>query len=163
MQKFLWQRWRHVELPMHTWIVTLSLSCCHCHVLLFHQHFFTILKLGEDDTCTFCKTHKEDLSHLFWTCEKTTDFWTKLKFWLINCKAVPEDYDQNIATVLGLRPDKTKFKKHKFLAAECKILCILYKQLKSILSKDFIIPLCSIVLTHKFVIIFSLLFGCHIY
>ena len=77
----------------------------------------------EDDTCTFCKTHKEDLSHLFWTCEKTTDIWKKLKLWLINCKAVPEDYDQNIATVLGLRPDKTKFKKQIiFFSAECKIL-----------------------------------------
>ena len=39
----------------------------------------TILKLGEDDTCAFCKTHKEDLSHFFWTCEKTTDFWKKTK------------------------------------------------------------------------------------
>ena len=68
------------------------------------------MKLGEDDTCTFCKTHKEDLCHLFWTCEKTNDFWKKLKLWLIGCKAVPDDYDQNIATVLGLRPDKTKFK-----------------------------------------------------
>ena len=38
-------------------------------------------------------------------------FWKRLKLWLINCKAVPEDYGQNIATVLGLRPGKTKFKK----------------------------------------------------
>ena len=60
----------------------------------------------EDDTCTFCKTHKEDLSHLFWTCEKTTNFWKKLKLWLISYKAVLEDYD-----LLGLRPDKTKCKK----------------------------------------------------
>ena len=69
------------------------------------------------NTFLFAILKLEDLSHLFRTCEKTTNFLKKLKLLLISCRTVIEDYHQNIAMVLGLRPDKTIYITDQFLSA----------------------------------------------
>ena len=38
--------------------------------------------IGENYICTICRTEKESLIHLFWSCSKTSRFWQGLMKWL---------------------------------------------------------------------------------
>jgi len=54
---------------------------------LLHRHLATndfLKKIGirENDICTFCRTKKESLFHLFWLCSETSCFWQGFMKWL---------------------------------------------------------------------------------
>ena len=44
--------------------------------LTTNTFLYKVIKLKENDKCTFCQTYKEDLIHLFWNCKYTVIFWT---------------------------------------------------------------------------------------
>ena len=50
-------------------------------------------KIGvkEDGKCTFCHDEKEDLTHLFWKCQKTKNFWDNFSMWLQSCQILHPD------------------------------------------------------------------------
>ena len=69
-------------------------------------------KLGLVDSWkwTFCQDETEKLLHLFWECEKTQSFWNSLFTWLQSCQMKTNDKPSHVATTLGLRLDKSKYK-----------------------------------------------------
>ena len=73
--------------------------------LTTNTFLYKVLKLKENDKCTFCQTNKEDLIHLSWSCKYTVIFWTLLKLWLTDRKFLHKDHNFNIEVVLDLRPD----------------------------------------------------------
>ena len=40
------------------------------------------MKLVDDDLCTFCKSSPEDISHVYYDCPCTQEFWQKLEDFL---------------------------------------------------------------------------------
>ena len=45
------------------------------HRRLATNDFLNKLGIRENDICTFCRTEKESLFHLFWSCSETSCFW----------------------------------------------------------------------------------------
>ena len=79
--------------------------------LTTNTFLYKVLKLKENDKCTFSQTYKEDLIHLFWSCKYTVIFWTLLKLCLINHKILHKDHNFNIEVQCSLgsqRPDTLK-------------------------------------------------------
>ena len=76
--------------------------------LTTNTFLYKVLKLKENDKCTYCQTYKEDLIHHFWSCKYTAIFWTLLKLWLIDRKILHKDHNFSIEVPLGLRPDTSK-------------------------------------------------------
>ena len=52
------------------------------HRRLATNDFLHKIGIGEDDICTFCRTEKESLFHLFWSCSETSCFWQGFMKWL---------------------------------------------------------------------------------
>ena len=72
--------------------------------------FLQKIGLKESDKCSFCGVELETLNHLFWDCDETQCFWSKVVAWLKECKVVQESYILEITTALGLRPDTSNLK-----------------------------------------------------
>ena len=66
----------------------------------------------EDGKCTFCLDEKEDLTHLFWKCQKTKNFWDNFSIRLQSCQILQPDSYLDMTTALGLTPDSSSFKLH---------------------------------------------------
>ena len=45
------------------------------HRRLATNDFLNKIGIRENDICTFCRTEKESLFHLFWSCSETSCFW----------------------------------------------------------------------------------------
>ena len=73
-------------------------------------HFFVLFK--EHGKCTFCHEEKEDLTHLFWKCQKTKNFWDNFSIWLQSCQILQPGSYLDMTTALGLMPDSSSFKFH---------------------------------------------------
>ena len=52
------------------------------HRRLATNDFLNKIGIRDDDICTFCRTEKETLSHLFWSCCETSCFWQGFMKWL---------------------------------------------------------------------------------
>ena len=72
--------------------------------------FLQKIGLKESGKCSFCGVELETLTHLFWDCDETQCFWSKVVAWLKECKVVQESYILEITTALGLRPDTSNLK-----------------------------------------------------
>ena len=72
--------------------------------------FLQKIGLKESGKCSFCGVELETLTHLFWDCDETQCFWSKVVVWLKECKVVQESYILEITTALGLRPDTLNLK-----------------------------------------------------
>ena len=70
--------------------------------------------LREDDICTFCRTEKESLFHLFWSCSETSCFWQGFMKWLAEnqIKVKSELFTPDI--IIGLRSDTLSNTKQYF-------------------------------------------------
>ena len=80
---------------------------------LLHQTLATnttLVKMGykDDPYCTFCHKETENITHLFWFCNRTELFWKNLIFCLKNNDFVDHNYTLHKFIVLGLRPDTSK-------------------------------------------------------
>jgi hypothetical protein len=45
----------------------------------------TLIKIKDNDVCTFCESHVETLLHLFVNCDCITQLWEELRQWLVSC------------------------------------------------------------------------------
>ena len=72
--------------------------------------FLQKIGLKESGNCSFCGVELETLTHLFWDCDETQCFWSKVVAWLKECKVVQESYILEATTALGLRPDTSNLK-----------------------------------------------------
>ena len=52
------------------------------HRRLATNDFLNKIGIRENDICTFRRTEKESLFHLFWTCSETSSFWRDFMKWL---------------------------------------------------------------------------------
>ena len=72
--------------------------------------FLQKIGLKESGNCSFCGVELGTLIHLFWDCDETQFFWSKVVAWLKGCKVVQESSILKITTALGSRPDTSNFK-----------------------------------------------------
>ena len=66
----------------------------------------------QDGKCTFCRDENEDLTHLFWKCQKTNIFRDNFSIWLQSCQILPPGSYLDMTTALGLTPDSSSVKVH---------------------------------------------------
>ena len=52
------------------------------HKRLATNDFLNKIGIRENEICTFCRTEKESLFHLFWSCSETSCFWRGFTKWL---------------------------------------------------------------------------------
>ena len=71
--------------------------------------FLTKINIKQDPSCSFCRSHHENLIHLFWDCEEVAAFWENVTGKLKQCNLLLTNYRRNISIYLGLRPDTSKF------------------------------------------------------
>lgn len=75
------------------------------HRRLATNDFLNKIGIRENDICTFCRTEKESLFHLFWSCSGTSCFWRGFTKWLAENQI---KLKSNIFTpdiIIGLRSD----------------------------------------------------------
>lgn len=75
------------------------------HRRLATNDFLNKIGIRENDICTFCRTEKESLFHLFWSCSETSCFWRGFTKWLAENQI---KLKSNIFTpdiIIGLRSD----------------------------------------------------------
>jgi len=72
--------------------------------------FLQKIGLKESGNCSFCGVELKTLTHLFWDCEETQFFGSKVVAELKECKVVQQSYIIEMMTALGLRPDTSSFK-----------------------------------------------------
>ena len=79
------------------------------HRILPTNFFLTKIGIRQDPNCCFCSNAPENLIPLFWYCTKVKLFWKNLTDKLLNFELIPRNYPKDIAVLLGLRPDTSKF------------------------------------------------------
>ena len=79
------------------------------HRILPTNLFLTKIGIKQDPHCTFCSNAPENLIHLFWHCTKVKLFWKDLTDKLFDCEFIPREYTKDMAILLGLKPDNSKF------------------------------------------------------
>ena len=52
------------------------------HRRLATNDFLNKIGIRENDICTFCRSEKESVFHLFWSCSETSSFWRDFMKWL---------------------------------------------------------------------------------
>ena len=52
------------------------------HRRLATNDYLNKIGIRDNDICTFCRTEKESLFHLFWSCIETSCFWQDFIKWL---------------------------------------------------------------------------------
>ena len=88
--------WRNVLQAANT--CTTSSKLIDFNFRFLHRRLPTnsyLQKIGvkEDGKCTFCHDEKEDLTHLFWKCQKNKNFWDNFSIWLQSCQILqPRSY-----------------------------------------------------------------------
>ena len=84
------------------------------HRRLATNDFPNKIGIRENDICTFCRTEKESLFHLFCSCSETSFFWQGFKRWLAENQI---KLKSNIFTpdiIIGLRSDTLSNTKQYF-------------------------------------------------
>ena len=107
--------WRNVFQAANT--CTTSSKLIDFNFRFLHRRLPTnsyLQKIGvkEDGKCTFCHDEKEDLTHLFWKCQKTKNFSDNFSIWLQSCQILQPGSYLNMTTAFGLTPDSSSFKLH---------------------------------------------------
>ena len=80
------------------------------HRRLATNDFLKKVGIKDNDLCSFCKTEKESLIHLFWSCRVVSTFWQNFKELLVSQNLALRTYNLSLNIALGLRPDKSKNK-----------------------------------------------------
>ena len=79
------------------------------HRILPTNLFLTKIGIEQDPNCSICSNAPKNLIHLFWHCTKVKLFWKNLTDKLLDFELIPRNYAKDIAVLLGLRPDTSKF------------------------------------------------------
>ena len=69
--------------------------------LPINSYLFKI-KIKDNKNCSFCKMQKEEIIHLFWSCEHVTLLWKRTEEMLKRHNIVSRNFNINITTALGL-------------------------------------------------------------
>ena len=93
------------------------------HWRLATNDFRNKVGIGENDICTFCRTEKESLFHLFWSCSETSSFWQGFMKWLAENQIKIKSEILTPGIIIGLRSDTLSNTKQYFyfLVARCYI------------------------------------------
>ena len=75
------------------------------HRRLATNDYLKKIGLREDDNCTFCKSEKESLEHLFWHCRESCLFWEGFQKLLSKHQVTVKANNYPLALVLGLITD----------------------------------------------------------
>ena len=67
--------------------------------------FLNKIGIRENDICTFCRTEKESLFHLFWSYSETSSFWRDFMKWLAKNQMKVKSEILTPDIILGLRSD----------------------------------------------------------
>jgi len=87
------------------------------HRRLATNDFLKKVGIKDNDLCSFCKTEKESLIHLFWSCRVVSTFWQNFKELLVSQNLALRTYNLSLNIVLGLRPDTSQKLNFNFLVA----------------------------------------------
>ena len=81
------------------------------------------IKIKNSESCTFCKTQKEDIIHLFWHCERVASLWNRIEIMIKQLNIVSNSFNLDIVTALGL---KKSISKEKFILSFCYLVARYY-------------------------------------
>ena len=74
------------------------------HKRLSTNSYLYKIKIKNIESCTFCKTQKEDIIHLFWYCDQVASFWNRIEIMIKQQNiAVSNNFNFDIVKVLGKR------------------------------------------------------------
>ena len=86
------------------------------HKKLPTNSFLYKINIKDTENCSFCKTQKEEIIHLFWNCEHVTLLWNSIETMLKQQNIVPINFSIDIAIALGLKQSLSKI---NFLLSSC--------------------------------------------
>ena len=69
--------------PFNVTSYPLWFQICINHNILVTNKLLYQMKTNENGLCSFCQTNNETIIHLFWQCNKTQQFITNVKEWLM--------------------------------------------------------------------------------
>ena len=75
------------------------------HRRLATNDFLNKIGIRENDICTFCRTEKESLFPLFWSCSETSSFWRGCIKWLAENQIKLKSNIFAPDIIIGLRSD----------------------------------------------------------
>ena len=75
------------------------------HRRLATNDFLNKIGIKDNDICTFCRTEKETLFHLFWSCSETSCFWQGFMKWLAESQIKLKSDIFTPDIIIGLRSD----------------------------------------------------------
>ena len=75
------------------------------HRRLATNDFLNKIGIKDNDICTFCRTEKETLFHLFWSCSQTSCFWRGFMKWLAESQIKLKSDIFTPDIIIGLRSD----------------------------------------------------------
>ena len=70
------------------------------HNILATNTLLVKLKLASSDKCSFCKTERETILHLFWECPQSNRFWLDLSQFLTANGVLQSDIEINLEAVI---------------------------------------------------------------
>jgi len=71
-------------------IITLDTNLRYFQYKILHRiiptnKYLTLIKIKDNDSCSFCEAHIETLLHLFVECECVSHVWRELQLWMVSC------------------------------------------------------------------------------
>jgi len=84
------------------------------HRRLATNDFLNKIGIRENNICTFCRTEKESLFHLFWSCSETSSFWRDFMKWLAKNQMKLKSEILTPDITIGLRSDRLHNTKQYF-------------------------------------------------
>ena len=106
-----WNRDLNIDFDCHSWKcfflipykATIETKLREFQIKLLHRivatkKFLFRIRIIDDNKCCFCKTHVEDLLHLFFNCEHVRNLWDELKAWLLSLNF--QNLDWNVIDVI---------------------------------------------------------------
>jgi len=75
------------------------------HTRLATNDFLNKIGIKDNHICTFCRTEKESLSHLFWSCCETSCFWQGFMKGLAGDQIKLKSDIFTLDVIIGLRSD----------------------------------------------------------
>ena len=75
------------------------------HRRIATNSFLKQIRITEDDLCTFCKSDKETLYHLLWSCPISQNIWRALNAWFISCGLLNKNEEINQLLAVGFNTE----------------------------------------------------------
>ena len=83
LDKDQWKKIYTFPFNVTSYTALLWFQICINHNILVTNKLLYQMKINENGLCSFCQTNNETIIHLFWQCNKTQQFITNVKEWLM--------------------------------------------------------------------------------